>query len=362
MLYYVVALVLSVFLAFLIKSKIASFFVKHIPVLKYVPILPLFFCAALRSFVGTDYMHYLYNKVPLILSGNSSDEFGFQLLTLFSMNILGHYQWLVAIMAFLTLFAFFSSWLRFSEKIYLSILIFVSTGFFYFSLNGMRQALAIAIFFFAVRYIINRKPLRYCFAILLASTIHLSALIFFPFYILAQVKLKKKNVVMTSLFLYLVWPVVAMLVYFFFFPSYYGYFEWGTIAGFNWRYLIFLLVIVLIDFYKKMDKVVAELPSNDKLNVYRNLSLFAFFACNASPTLTGESAFRVIYMFLPAICVYATCLISLKNKKIYVFFIICCIAEFIWISSQNPGWVIPYHSIFGDYRMSYETFRYELYN
>lgn len=359
---YAISLGLSVFLAlFFAKVNLAKHFVKYIPVFKYVPILPLFLVAALRSFVGTDYMHYMYNKVPLILKGCSSDEFGFQLITLFAMNVLGNFQWLIAIMAFLTLFAFYSSWRKHSNELYLSILIFVSTGFFYFSLNGMRQALAISLFFFAVRYIIKRKPIHYCCVVLLASTIHLSALIFLPFYILARIKLTKKHVIMTSLFLYLVWPLIAMLVYFFFFPSYYGYFEWGTIAGFNWRYLIFLLIIVLLDFYKKMDKAVAELPSNDPLNVYRNLTLFAFFACNVSPTLTGESAFRVIYMFFPATCVYVTYLVSFKNKKMFFFFVLCCILEFLWISSQNPGWVIPYHSIFGGYRMTYESYMHTLY-
>lgn len=52
----------------------------------------------------------------------------------------------------------------------------------------MRQALAAALFVFAIRYIINRKIIPYLLIIYLATTIHKSAIILYPMFFLGYIK------------------------------------------------------------------------------------------------------------------------------------------------------------------------------
>ena len=55
-------------------------------------------------------------------------------------------------------------------------------GFYLFIDNPMRNLIAVAIFLYASRYIINRSFLKYCICICMAVSFHFSATIFFPLY------------------------------------------------------------------------------------------------------------------------------------------------------------------------------------
>lgn len=59
-----------------------------------------------------------------------------------------------------------------------------SIGTFYWSLSGLRQSVAIAIFFLAVRFIVDRKPVSYLAALLVGATFHNSILVMGPAYLL----------------------------------------------------------------------------------------------------------------------------------------------------------------------------------
>ena len=129
--------------------------------------LPLFLVAALRQFVGTDYASYYYNKIPVILNNPVQLEFGFSLLGYFSVVVLGSYQWLIAGMALITCLCYWSAIFRYSKNTPLTILIFLALGCYYFSLNGMRQSVVIAIFFYALKFIEKKKLKKYLLCILL---------------------------------------------------------------------------------------------------------------------------------------------------------------------------------------------------
>lgn len=328
-----------------------------------ISFLPLFLVAALRKFVGTDYIHYYYTKVPDILNGGETGEMGYQMLSKLGVLILGDFQWVIAITAFFFCFFFYKTFARDSKNIPMSIAIFVAIGIYYFSLNGMRQALVIAIFFYSIKYIEKQELKKYLISIVLASTFHLSALLYIPFYFLTTRRISNKLILVVSASLYLVWPFLAHFLYPIVLGKYVAYFVWGSVSGYNWRFLIPLLSILTLHLIKEKGQKKELLSTNrfSSENIYRNLFIFAFWACNLAPTLTGESSARAIFFFLPAITIYLPFLLLFYSKKIKYIAYVALFCIFIWMSNANGGWVLPYHSVFSDYSMSYNEFIYRIY-
>ena len=60
----------------------------------------------------------------------------------------------------------------------------------------MRQSITLAIFFLSLKYIEEKKPLKYFGSIIVASLIHSAALILIPVYFIRLVKLTKKKIIL----------------------------------------------------------------------------------------------------------------------------------------------------------------------
>lgn len=70
----------------------------------------------------------------------------------------------------------------------LSLTIYVCLGLFTFNMNGMRQAMAMAICLFAYDFAKNRKLIPFVLTVLLAMLFHKTAMCFFPVYFLPRLK------------------------------------------------------------------------------------------------------------------------------------------------------------------------------
>ena len=352
MIIYSIASALSILFSCIRKRKTLSLFLSC---------FSLLLVAALRQFVGTDYAVYYYFKVPEVISNPIRLELGFSLLTYFSVVILGSYQWLIAGMACITCFCYWSSIFRYSKNVPLSLLIFISLGCYYFMLNGMRQSVAIAVFFFSIRFIEEKKLKKFLLCILFAFSFHSSALLYIPVYWLSRKHISNKWIVGVSFFLYIIYPLISSFVYPIILGKYAAYFGWGAKSGFNWRFLLPLLGMIFLDVRSKMESVVLREGRDSRLNIIRNLAIFSFWACNLAPTLTGASAMRVICFFLPAAAIYFPCVCNFK--KVYrVSLAVLFAGIFFWTTNAGLGGILPYHSIFSDYKISYNQYLYMKYH
>lgn len=87
----------------------------------------------------------------------------------------------------LLLFVFLYCFIRdSSNEPMLSIWLFVTLGLFQSDMNITRNAIAVFLCFSAFRWIRERRLLRYVLTVLLASTIHQTALLFLPLYFLVR--------------------------------------------------------------------------------------------------------------------------------------------------------------------------------
>jgi len=79
-----------------------------------------------------------------------------------------------------------------------SIMVYYYYGYFS-GFSAIRQVMAAAVFFYSIRFIIDRKPLKYVGCILLAACFHISGFILMPLYFLANRNYKAANILIMVL-------------------------------------------------------------------------------------------------------------------------------------------------------------------
>ena len=165
-----------------------------------------YFFMAFRYDIGTDYM---YTYVPHFFGiANGTMEFselGFNYLNKIIYSLTGDYRVLFAVTSFMFLFFIYKGIKENSTNITISVLmIFLGTSYFY-SMNIVRQAIAIAIVFYAYKYIKEKKLIKYILACIIASTIHSSAIIMILLYFVANIKISRK----TKMIIFLIFMVAS---------------------------------------------------------------------------------------------------------------------------------------------------------
>jgi len=152
--------------------------------------LPVF-VSTIRYNVGTDYVsyrshYYHWSKFSFLDVLKLSNEPLSYILHPLARYLFGH-EWgyfllsSTIIMTFVTITVFY-----YKNEISVPLAIFIYYMLFWsFSLNGIRQMMAISIILYAYRYIFERKPLKYILFVSIASGFHTSALICIFFYLLS---------------------------------------------------------------------------------------------------------------------------------------------------------------------------------
>lgn len=168
--------------------------------------------AALRYNTGYDYNAYasIYTALPR-MSKNSFAELGIE------SGFILPASWLAAFfpdykVMFLVVAAIISAALgvyiyKYSSNPAVSVFMLLVSGLYFNSLNFLRQFLAALVVLYALRYIGEKRLLRFAAYVLFACTIHNSALIMLLFYFILKIKLTK--VVM------ILYTVAAALTYIF---------------------------------------------------------------------------------------------------------------------------------------------------
>lgn len=176
----------------------------------YFILISIIFVAGIRdASVGTDYSGYL-DYYQYILDYNmpnpryKTNEMGWEFINLFFAKLdvpAGIFFGLVA--GFIWFFYIKGSY-KYQFLLPLMLYFVYTSGYFLWTMSGLRQSIAIMIFFYSIKFIIERKPLHYFGYILLASMFHSSVIIMIPAYYLIKIGFNKKTILILytlSLFL-----------------------------------------------------------------------------------------------------------------------------------------------------------------
>ncbi|MGO4496776.1 EpsG family protein [Paenibacillus sp. 2RAB27] len=115
-------------------------------------------------------------------------DIGFNIFQMLLQKISHDPQLLVFVVALLTNVLVFITLYNYSRLFELSLYIYITSGMFLMSMNGIRQFLAAAIVFSATKYLFSGDWKKYILIILLAAQFHQSALILIPIYFIVRRK------------------------------------------------------------------------------------------------------------------------------------------------------------------------------
>lgn len=121
------------------------------------------------------------------------DPFFYFLAKLISMLGIGYQGW-IAILIGIFCIAMFYIIYKYSDEAFLSIMVFVSLGYYTFGLTGLRQALAFSFILFSYQYLRERKLFPFLVLVFFAMIFHSSSLIFAIAYPIANMKINWKQV------------------------------------------------------------------------------------------------------------------------------------------------------------------------
>lgn len=156
---------------------------------------------------------------------------------------------------------------KYSSLVGLSYLIYISLGYYFFNLNGIRQSLAIGIVLYSLHFLISKKPWKFIFVILTASLFHVSALVFLVLAITRKVKISFRTLIISFTFLLLIFvfsnQIVTFLLGISFIQKYSYYLNSGV--GLNYTNLIihftifvFIYTVLIHDNYNEMNNIITQ--------------------------------------------------------------------------------------------------------
>lgn len=302
--------------------------------------------AALRYGSGTDFYTYqaIWNSAHIFnFTLNFSYDYlepGFLILNSLLKIIYGGDFLFFLVYAFITFAFLYFGLRRLPLNLIFPLFLYFCLFYFAFTINAMRQALAMAIFVYSLSFLIAGHSKKFFLLNILAVSFHLSSIIYILFGVLWMFNITKR-----SLALSLYFPLVALFLYltgisyeiFKFItsilgkPSYYLDSWVETISVTQWLSRILLFAVVYfftLHFHK--DKILASLG----LFYVVGFSLYILFADVAMLSSRVNMTFRVTEIIIAGILVMKHERLSSKLFIFAVFFIPYS-AQF-FINVMNP--------------------------
>lgn len=161
----------------------------------WVPCCILVSFAAMRAYyIGTDAPIYtLPFRISNVTHGFEYDpniEYGYQFVVNCLLQLVDDYSWYFAVVAMIVVFPVLLFMRKYSTNYVLSLFIYITFGFYTALFNPVRQMIAVSICVFAIKYLLEKKIVKYFIIIALASTFHISAWVMLPMYFVCHVNVK----------------------------------------------------------------------------------------------------------------------------------------------------------------------------
>lgn len=166
------------------------------PIIAFITFSVIILFAGLRSYGVADTSAYIdmFQSYPDTfvnifenIQDKDRDMLGFVLFSTFIKSYIStDYSVWLFIIALITGLCIVTTLYKYSSNFGISMYLFMASCQFTWMFNGMRQYLAVAILFAATHFIIEKKPIRYFLIVILATTIHNTAIIMIPLYFIVQ--------------------------------------------------------------------------------------------------------------------------------------------------------------------------------
>lgn len=316
--------------------------------------IPLILIGALRAYVGIDYTTYSLDQIPAVLAGSQTVKFELldKLVVYIGYYLANqqHYFYIFAIFHIILMWFLYKYIVQQSSNVMLSVFFLLTTVFFTFSLSGIRQSIATAIVFYALKYIKQKKSLHYIIYLGIACLFHSSAVIYILFLVLGKININRfvgfALPMIASLFSFSGSEFVSRIILHLNFYSEYVGSRYYT-GAYDKQHQLFTIVMCLSVFL-----LYYIVPKKEWVNLklYLNINFVLLLVAIIMPILPTPS--RTIYMFVLVHVILIPKLISVikdyRSKVIITMFFV--LGYFIFFSitvlQRNAYETLPYHIIF----------------
>lgn len=305
-----------------------------------------------RESIGFDYNSYRYHfyeisKLSFFDTLKYNFEPGFSFLNKVILYFTDNYKILIFICSFITTGFVSYSIYKNSKYPFYSFFLYITLAFYYASFNLIRQGLAISISILGLKYLKERKFLKYLLIILIAASFHYSALVMIPVYFFVNINLTYKKIIIFFLitsFGYIFFDkilAIALKI----FPMYSEYLYSDFLKPLSVKsILIFLFIFIILLFFKKY-----IIDQDKKNSMYINIA-FLCFLISIFQTKIGVLD-RIPYYLnifsIFSIPLIIDCFENEKQKRLAgTFIIIFGILYNVYIFLSRFHGVTPYSSIF----------------
>jgi len=275
-----------------------------------------------------------------LFNGSGKDTFYFITSKFFSMLGFSTFAWFGLISLFFMISISFFIY-KYSKEPFLSFVVLIALDYFYFSMTGYRQAIAMSILLFAYYFFDKGKNLKFFVLVLFASLYHLSALLFLLIYIISKVKVNYWSLILI--------PVIYGL-------GYYGapiIMEfWNRVVPFQYRiygeggallnlsgFIIQSCILTFVVLLKK--NLLINEPKYQKMIVI----LFWALLMQIFATFAFAEFFRVSYYFsIFTIILIPSVIYYLGKEKVYMYIgVFVILVTYIFIST---GRFVEFYNFF----------------
>lgn len=311
-----------------------------------------FIPAAIRYGIGQDYFYtyipmfnYIRNDSISIYTNETIqyNEIGFNLLNKSIAALTDDPQWLIAITSLFCLVLAFICIRDYSPDVVQSVFILTLGSYYVASYSLIRQAMAIAIFAFALRYIENGKTVKFMLCIALAATLHTASIVYVPFYFVARMKFTKKQYLAISLSSILGIRLLSTLI-----VKIVSLTRFAGRISFSGDYNLIQAGVIFMIFALAVLGMDSEVK-DDKYRIYVNLLFVSACLIGLEPVL--DTTDRLIYMFYYTNFITLPYIIKRGNwgerRKTVVLTIYGLLAVLWWHENlyYDQDSVLPYASI-----------------
>lgn len=191
----------------------------------FLAFFPLFFVAAVRYDVGTDYFYTYYPNFLKILQGEAPySEWGFNFFNWFIQRFTSDPQWLFVATSAIFSYAVIHTIVCYSDNAAFSAAGLLVSCIWFWSLNNVRQAVAVAILFAAFPFMVRGQWVQYLCCLFFAWLFHWTSLLMVVPFLLVQVGLFRKYFAFSIVAAVLLLPVVCKAVVWVALQTKYAYF------------------------------------------------------------------------------------------------------------------------------------------
>jgi transmembrane protein EpsG len=280
--------------------------------------------SGLRNNIGDTYF-YMHSYTQSDFSWEDvkgMKDIGFNIFQMLLQKISHDPQILIFVVALVTNVLITITLYKYSKLFELSMYVYITSGMYIASMNGIRQLMAAAIAFAATKYLFNGDWKKYFLVILLAAQIHQSAYILIPLYFIVRRKAwtwTTAVLLISAIFIVLGFNQFTSVLFSLLENNQYGGYKDANQGGTN-IIRVAVSAVPIIFAYLGRDKLRSIFPQSDYV-VNMSLIAFVFMLISTQNWIFARVSFYYL-LYNPLLISWIVHIIASKKQKKLIYYLI----------------------------------------